>query len=148
MVTTMNHEEAKIKHLEMIQDVISRMSINSFQIKSWAIMVLSALLALFASSANPLYILVSILSLLIFWIVDSMYLLQERKLITLYDKVADNDTSIKRYTIPLNKCYGGRCRYLNCMFSKTLLGLYLSCIILLIVFFLLLYFDVISFNII
>lgn len=148
MVTTMNHEEAKIKHLEMIQNVISRMSTNSFQIKSWAIMVLSALLALFASSANPLYILVAALSVLIFWIVDSLYLQQERKLISLYNRVADNDSSIKRYTMPLNKCCGGRCNFFRCMFSKTLLSLYLSCFILLSIFFILLYYKIVSFNII
>lgn len=144
----MNHDEAKVKHLEMIQEIISRMGSNSFQIKSWAIMVLSALLALFASSANPLYILVATLSIFIFWVVDSMYLQQERKLIFLYEKVANNDTTIKRYTIPLNKCCGRRCRYLNCMFSKTLIGLYLSCAILLIAFYILLYFKIITFDII
>ena len=42
--------ENKIKHLEFIQSTITRMNQNSFQIKGWMITLVSALLALYASS--------------------------------------------------------------------------------------------------
>lgn len=32
----------KIKHLEFIQNIINRMNLNSFQIKEWMIMIVSA----------------------------------------------------------------------------------------------------------
>ena len=52
--------ENKIKHLEFIQTVITRMNQNSFQIKGWMITIVSALLALYASSGKQIYILVKI----------------------------------------------------------------------------------------
>lgn len=39
--------EEQIKHLEFIQDVITRMNSNSFQIKGWCITILSALCAIY-----------------------------------------------------------------------------------------------------
>jgi hypothetical protein len=39
----------KIKHLEFIQGVITRMNANSFQIKGWSVTITAALLALYAS---------------------------------------------------------------------------------------------------
>lgn len=35
-------EKEKIKHLEFIQNIINRMNLNSFQIKEWMIMIVSA----------------------------------------------------------------------------------------------------------
>ena len=52
--------ENKIKHLEFIQSTITRMNQNSFQIKGWMITLVSALLALYASSERVVYILIAI----------------------------------------------------------------------------------------
>lgn len=41
-----NNNENRIKHLDYIQSVISRMANNSFQIKTWCITVVSAIFAL------------------------------------------------------------------------------------------------------
>lgn len=35
-------EKETIKHLEFIQNIINRMNLNSFQIKEWMIMIVSA----------------------------------------------------------------------------------------------------------
>ena len=139
-------KEDKIKHLEMIQDVITRMNSNSFQIKSWSIMVLSALLALFASSANTLFILVSIVPMCIFWVIDTIYLQQERKFVELSEKVAKGDTSIAPFTMPMNLCTAKRCQFWNCFFSKTLIGFYGGCVVFLGAIFLLLYYNCITFE--
>ncbi len=40
--------EAKLKHLEMIQGVVNRMASNSFQLKGWSVVLVSALFALAA----------------------------------------------------------------------------------------------------
>lgn len=37
-----NYGKRKIKHLEFIQNIINRMNLNSFQIKEWMIMIVSA----------------------------------------------------------------------------------------------------------
>lgn len=45
------------KHLEFIQNIITRMNTNSFQIKGWAVTIVYALLAIYASSKNEYFIL-------------------------------------------------------------------------------------------
>ena len=70
--------DGKIKHLEFVQNVITRMNSNSFQLKGWMITIVSALLALYASSNKLLYIFVAIVPVIIFWCLDAFYLKQER----------------------------------------------------------------------
>ena len=82
------------KHLEFIQSNISRMNQCSFQMKGWAVTVLSAFLAIFASSAtgnktgNTMYLFLAIVPTALFWILDSIYLSKEHKMIALYNDVA------------------------------------------------------------
>lgn len=44
--------ENKIKHLEFIQNVITRMNSNSFMIKGWCVTLVAALFALGAKDSN------------------------------------------------------------------------------------------------
>lgn len=80
--------DERLKHLEFIQAVITRMNINSFQIKGWTVTIVSALLAIYASSKNVNFIWVGIFPISIFWFLDSYYLSQELKFRGLYDDVA------------------------------------------------------------
>jgi len=92
----------KIKHLEFIQNVITRMNANSFQIKGWSIVIASALLAIYASTKDNYFFLVAMFPTLIFWFLDTYYLTQERKFRGLYDDVAgvsDNPRQIKPITV-------------------------------------------------
>lgn len=111
-----------IKHLEFIQAIINRMNSNSFQLKGWAITIVSALLALYASSSNITYIFIAIVPTMIFWFLDSYYLQLERKFRKLYmDVVAGNRTdfqmSISNYT-------GGKCHFFNVFCFSTITLLY------------------------
>jgi len=62
--------ENKRKHLEFIQNIITRMNANSFMIKGWTITLVSALFALAAKDANMNYVLISYIVLPVFWILD------------------------------------------------------------------------------
>lgn len=77
----------KIKHLEFIQLVITRMNVNSFLIKGWTITIVAALFALSAKDGNLVYIFFSFFPPLIFWGLDSYYLRQERLFRHLYNRV-------------------------------------------------------------
>lgn len=79
--------EPKLKHLEMIQAVVSRMASNSFLIKGWCITLVSALLALTLQGVKLEYVLVSFLPVLMFWFLDAYFLRQERLFRKLYDKI-------------------------------------------------------------
>ena len=89
MVLIMKNEQ----HLSFIQNNISRMNQCSFQMKGWAITIVTALLTIFAMTfneegqGNNLYIFIAIAPTLLFWCLDSYYLSVERKFIDMYNDV-------------------------------------------------------------
>ena len=48
--------DRKLKHLDFIQGVINRLSTNSFLLKGWSVVLVSALFALTASNSNSAFI--------------------------------------------------------------------------------------------
>lgn len=127
--------ENTIKHLEFIQSNIARMNQNSFQMKGWAIAILSALLAIYAASikngnsGNIGFIFVAIVPTVIFWLLDSYYLQQERKFRGIYNDVANLSDENKRivvrdFEMPLNKYVGCKYCFLKGMWSRTEWPLY------------------------
>src|ERR1700759_2340136 len=91
---TVNGEgiNAKLKHLEFIQNTIARMSTSSFLFKGWAITIAAGLSA-FASTShrNTLRVALigAIISSILFWSLDGYYLWIEHRYVALYKKVAD-----------------------------------------------------------
>ena len=71
--------ESKIRHLEMLQSVISRMSNNSFLLKGWAITLLAGFYALAGNNTDKTYYLLAYIPIIAFWFLDSYYLHQEKK---------------------------------------------------------------------
>lgn len=136
--------ENKIKHLEFIQSTITRMNQNSFQIKGWMITLVSALLALYASSEKVVYILIAIVPAIVFWFLDAYYLQQERRFRGVYNDVAglspDNSRiNIREFEMPIQKYQYGKYCYFNVLFSKTIFPLYGIVIVGLVVAFVLLF---------
>ena len=126
--------EAKLKHLEFIQNVITRMNTNSFQIKEWSVVIISALLAVYASTANNCFILIAIFPTIIFWFLDAYYLTQERRFRALYNDVAgisDKPKQLKPFEMRPDLYVEGKCRYFCAFVSTTIIKLYLSLAILL-----------------
>ncbi len=119
-------DEEKRQHLEFIQNVITRMNTNSFQIKGMAITIVSALIAIYASTSNVSFIFLGIAPTLLFWFLDSYYLQQERKFRGVYNNVAGlkSDVDIKLYEMPIQKFQGGQYCFSNVFFSKTIVWLY------------------------
>ena len=126
--------EDKIKHLEFIQNVITRMNTNSFQIKSWTITIVSALLAIYASTQNSCFVLIGIFPTIIFWFLDTYYLSQERKFRGLYNHVAEiseNPRQIKPFEMRPDLYTQGKYSFWNVFWSRTIWKLYSSIIIIL-----------------
>ncbi|MBE7660360.1 hypothetical protein [Tenacibaculum finnmarkense] len=95
--------ENKIKHLEFIQNIITRMNRNSFQIKGMSITISSALLALSANNSNILYASIIYFSLFIFWGLDSYYLSQEKGYRDLYNRTRIKEELDIDFNLKLNK---------------------------------------------
>lgn len=138
------------KHLEFIQNNITRMNQCSFQMKGWAITLASALIAVFVStisgnnSGNKIYIYASIVTTFLFWCLDSLYLSKERKFIGIYNDLIGISNgknqkliAIKEYEIPLNKYKGWKYCTIRAMllpselifYAAIIIGLSVLCVI-------------------
>ena len=127
-------EEQK-QHLEFIQNTITRMNTNSFQIKEWCITIVAALLALYAANDKLLFLIIGFFPTILFWSLDSYYLQQERKFRGIYNNVIglENTVEIKLYEMPIQKFNGGKYCFWNSFFSKTIIRFYLIIILSLVI---------------
>jgi hypothetical protein len=80
--------ERKLKHLEFIQAVISRMATNSSLFKGWAVTIAAALSAFAAVESRAALLTIAIISTTMFWALDGYYLWLERGFINLHKQVA------------------------------------------------------------
>jgi len=144
-------EEDKRQHLEFIQNVINRMNTNSFQMKGLALTLVTALMAIYASTINVTFMFVGIIPLLFFWSLDSYYLQQERKFRGIYNdltglnekiNIRPYEMPIQKYTKELDRKYS----YWDVFFSPTIKWFYLSVIIILVLIGLLLKYKDCLFN--
>lgn len=114
-------DDIKLRNLEMIQQLITRMAQNSFVLKGWSITIITAAFSL-NGKANVLscYLLIYFITMM-FWLLDSYYLSLERGYRELYSKCLEgeeynfdfklrNQNSIKKYIL--------------CIFSKVEFGFY------------------------
>jgi len=90
------------KHLEFIQGVINRHNSNSFRIKGWAITITSAIFALTGTIKEPYLCFIALGPIVMFWVLDSMFLANERCFISLYNCVT-NGNKIKINKVNLRK---------------------------------------------
>lgn len=116
----------KIKHLEIIQSVISRMAGNSFALKGWAVTLVAGIFALSGKDADKTYFLIAYVPILVFWGLDTYYLRQERLYRALYNAVrlkCENDIDFNMSTF-LPELQSEKTVYCNCLFSITELWFY------------------------
>lgn len=81
--------DAKLKHLEMIQDIVNRLASNSFVFKGWAATVIAGISAFAAKDTSRRIMLVALLATILFWLSDAYYLSLERRYRDLYQHVAN-----------------------------------------------------------
>lgn len=119
--------EKKLKHLEMIQNIINRMAKNSFLLKGWTVTLVAGIFALSCKEADKVYFLVTYIPVFVFWGLDSYYLLQERLYRSLYDKIRGVDENDIDFSLKasLEDFPSEKNDYWNCMHSKTELWFYL-----------------------
>lgn len=120
--------ESKVKYLELIQSVISRLAGNSFLIKGWAISIAIAGLGIFETNKNPSFLWLTIFSSLIFWLLDGYYVRQERLFRKLYEDKAIYYDKRKNFNFSLSTANyeKGVASKLVCMFSFPTSAVYFS----------------------
>lgn len=77
-----------IKHLELIQSVIARLSAHSFRLKTLTLVKVAALLLAFSSSeGDSLLLILAPIAAALLWGLDAWFLREERAYRRLYDHV-------------------------------------------------------------
>lgn len=71
----------------MIQGVVNRLSSNSFLLKGWCVVLVSALFALAAGNTKPYFVYVAYFPAIAFWVLDGYFVWQEKLFRELYDHV-------------------------------------------------------------
>ncbi|MFN8028024.1 MAG: hypothetical protein U0W40_17165 [Acidimicrobiia bacterium] len=89
----------KIKHLEFIEAVVSRQATNSFLVKGWALTVALALYGFSAAHLNWYLAALGLVPVLVFWLLDSYFLRQERLFRCLYDEVRQPDSEVELFSL-------------------------------------------------
>ncbi len=127
--------EEKLKHLEFIQNVITRMNASSFQIKGLAVTLVSAILGVYIATNNDYFILLAVFPSIVSWFLDSYYLSQERRFRGLYNDVAGvtkDQIEIKLFEMRPDLYSGCFYSHPKAFFSKTVWVMYGPIIIVLV----------------
>ena len=85
-------QDDKIKHLQMIQDIVKRMADTSAAMKRYALVAFVATAALARALEEPGAMLLAMVVVFIFWALDAQYLSQEKWFRDMYDAVLEKDS--------------------------------------------------------
>lgn len=116
--------ENKLKHLEMIQNIIARMGSNSFLLKGWSVTLVSALIALATSDTDKRFVLIAFFPVIMFWVLDGYFLRQERLFRKHYDKVCKTDNVSIDFSMSTAPYGNEVSSLLAVVFSQTLVMFY------------------------
>ncbi len=111
----------KLTHLEMIQGVVNRLAQNSFLLKGWSVVLVSALFALAANSSSQHFVYLAYFPALAFWILDGYFLWQERLFRALYDKIRVLNEDDIDFSMNTTELKANNKSWSEAIISKTLL---------------------------
>lgn len=109
--------DARVKHLEMIQGVISRLSSHSMLVKGWSVTLVAALFALAGDEANANFVFLVFFPVPLFWALDGFFLWKEREFREIYDHVQECKESVDFSMAPRDD---SKATYRDAVFSLTL----------------------------
>ena len=112
----------KQTHLEMIQGIVNRLSHNSFLLKGWSVILISAMFALAAKDKNELFIFLAYFPAISFWCLDAYFLWQERLFRALYNHVRMMDENGIDYSMDVNKASITGITWTSAFLSRTLVS--------------------------
>jgi hypothetical protein len=107
--------ENKLKHLEFIQAIITRMNSNQFMLKGWCVTLVSALFALAAKDANRSYFVLGFIPVAAFWFLDAYYLSLERQYRALYVDVSARKPEQIDFSLDAGRYDSGENKWFVCL---------------------------------
>jgi hypothetical protein len=91
----------RVKHLELIQAVITRLGTSSFLIKGWALTIAGAFFVILAENLSWRMSATAFIPLIVFWLLDAYYLHQEQLFRHLYDAVRIHDSRVEPFSMDI-----------------------------------------------
>ena len=113
---------SKHAHLEMIQGVVNRLSHNSFLLKGWSVVLVSAMFALTAKDSNLLFPYLPFFPAIAFWCLDGYFLRQERLFRKLYNHVRELPEENIDFSMDVAKVSAEVANWVCVTLSKTLVA--------------------------
>lgn len=92
-------DSQRIKHLELLQAVISRLANEAALIRGWALTVSAAFFGFAAHSVSWQVAAIGLLPALAFWGLNAYYLRAERQFRSLYDRVRYHDPDVQPFSM-------------------------------------------------
>ncbi len=127
----MSTNEKRLKHLELIQGVITRMGSNLFTLRGWMITLVVGLSVAFLEVGRNELQVILVLVILIFWVHDAYFLSLERGYRCLYNKVRKLDEDAIDFSMDISEFDVLKTISIwYCMWSKTLSFFYVPTLIL------------------
>lgn len=117
-------DEKKIKHLELIQAVINRLANNSFLVKGWCVTLVAAILGLLSKDSNKRLIITVYFPIVMFWILDSYFLYQEKLFRNLYNQIRNRDNDQIDFSMNAHEINENKISWIDSFLSSTMLLFY------------------------
>jgi hypothetical protein len=114
--------ENKQRHLEMILRIVDRLSTNSFLLKGWSVVLVSALFALAAKDTKLVFVYLCYFPAFAFWGLDGYFLWQERLYRQLYESVRAKPEEDIDFSMDTFGVRGQVKSWVETCFSKTLVA--------------------------
>ena len=112
-------------YLQFLQNNIARMNSNSAQAKGWCIAIVAALLAIFSETKNELFVWICLIPVVLFCILDTLYLQQEHKFVAMYNDYVDNKAGKPQvYKMPMKAYEKGLCGFMKALMSWSVVLVY------------------------
>jgi hypothetical protein len=92
----------EIKHLELIQAVVTRLANGSFLIKGWTMTVAGVFFGIAANTLSWKVATTGLIPIAGFWLLDSYYLRQERLFRKLYDDVRKSNGNVEAFSMNIS----------------------------------------------
>lgn len=124
--------DQQVKHIDLITNTIERLARNSFQLKAWTILIISAVFALAANMVDYRFFLIGLVPAISFWGLDGYYLWQERLFRKLFDKVrtgTHDDETDGPFSMNTTPYKGEVASWRRVLVSRTLLYFYLPIVV-------------------
>src|SRR5215218_6802260 len=122
-----NLSDARLKHLEFIHNVISRLAGNSFWLKGWSVTLVAAIFAVAAKDGTGSFLWVALIPAFAFWGLDAFYRGQEHVFRDMHDEVVAGDVDLM--SMQTEKYEKGFVGWLGDLFSRSVWPFHLALVI-------------------